>query len=118
MKDIAGVALDREVLVQGADERFVGVQDDTVVGDFGNCAARGNREHARSPAAPHRTVHFVAVDHRAAAPASAGNAFGRHRHDRIEIGPREGPVRPGTPGQLEERVLGVLDAGRFRDELL
>ena len=51
-------------------------------------------------------------------PRSARDAFRRHRHDRIEVRPRERAVRPGAADQLEQLVLGVLHARRFRDDLL
>ena len=47
LKDVAGRALDREVLVQRADERLVGIEHDAIVGDFGDGAARRLREQPR-----------------------------------------------------------------------
>ena len=54
LEDVAGVALDREVLVQRADERVVGLEHHAVVGDFRNRAARGQREQPRAAPAAHR----------------------------------------------------------------
>ena len=48
LEDVAGHALDREVLVQRADERVVGLEDDAVVGDLRDRAAgRDARAAAR-----------------------------------------------------------------------
>ena len=53
LKDVAGHALDGEVLVQRADERVVGLEDDAVVGDLGDGAAGGQREQPRAAPAAH-----------------------------------------------------------------
>ena len=42
LEDVAGHALDREVLVQRADERVVRLEHDAVVGDLGDRAAGGD----------------------------------------------------------------------------
>ena len=39
LKDVAGVALDGEVLVERADERVFGLEHDAIVRNFGNRAA-------------------------------------------------------------------------------
>ncbi len=49
-------ALDREVLVQRADERVVRLEDDAVVGDLGDRAAGGEREQPRAAPAAHAAV--------------------------------------------------------------
>ena len=54
LKDVAGLALDGEVLVERADERVVRLEDDAVVGDLGDGAARGLREQPRAAPAAHR----------------------------------------------------------------
>ena len=54
LKDVARHALDGEVLVQRADERVVGLEHDAIVGDFGNGAAGGEREHPRAAPAAQR----------------------------------------------------------------
>ena len=45
-EDVAGHRLDRPVLVDGADERVVGLGDDAVVAGLGDGAARGDRGEA------------------------------------------------------------------------
>ena len=54
LEDVAGVALDREVLVERADERVVGIEDDAVVGDLGDGAAGRLREQPRAAASADR----------------------------------------------------------------
>src|SRR5205085_8455953 len=51
LEDVAGVALDGEVFVERADEGVVALENDAVVGDLGDDAARGDGEHARAAAA-------------------------------------------------------------------
>ena len=85
LEDVAGVALDREVFVERADERVVRLEHDAVVGDLGDRAAGGEREHSRSAAAAHLAVHFVAMDERAAPPALRRESVGDHLHDRVEV---------------------------------
>ena len=53
LEDVAGVRLDREVLVQRADERVAGIEHDAVVGDFRDGAAGGEREQPRAAPAAH-----------------------------------------------------------------
>ena len=50
LEDVAGHALDREVLVEGADECIVRLEQHAIVGHFGNRSSRGNRQHSRSAA--------------------------------------------------------------------
>ena len=93
------VALDREVFVEGADERLIRIEDHPIVGHLGNRPSGGNRQHARPAAATHRAVHFVAVNHRGAASPPARDPFRRHRHHGIEVQPLERAIRPGAPDQ-------------------
>ena len=58
LEHVARLRLDREVLVERADERLSRLQDDAVVGDFGNRAARGDCASSRAPRRP-RTVAFT-----------------------------------------------------------
>ncbi len=51
LEDVARHALDGEVLVERADERVVRLEDDAVVGDLRDRAARGQREQPRAAAA-------------------------------------------------------------------
>ena len=70
-------ALDGEVLVERADERLLRLEHDPVVGDLGDRAAGGDREHARAAAAADGAVHFVAMQQRAAASALASRILPR-----------------------------------------
>ena len=65
LEDVAGEALDREVLVDRADELVRGLQHDVVVGVVGNRAAGGERREPRAAPAAQHAVDRVAVDVRA-----------------------------------------------------
>ena len=61
-KDVAGVALDREVLVERADDRAVLiVGDDAIVGDLGNGAAAGDGGQPGALAGVQPAIDAVAV---------------------------------------------------------
>ena len=70
-KDVAGQALDGEILVDRADERFLGLGDDAILGRFGNRAAGGDRRQPRAAAGPQAAVDQVAVQVGAALACSA-----------------------------------------------
>ena len=55
LEDVAGHALDGEILVDGADERLVRLEDDAIVRDLRNRAARCLREEAGAAAAAQRS---------------------------------------------------------------
>ena len=118
LKDVAGVALDGEVLVQRADEQLLGLEHDAIVGVVGNRAARGDRGQARRPPPPQLRVHFVAMHQRAAPAAPGREALGEHAHDGVELRARKRAVRPGLPDEIEQAILGPLLAGGLGDQLL
>ena len=68
LEDVAGEALDREVLVDGADDLVGRLQHDLVVGGVGDRAAGGERREARAAASAQHAVHRVAMDVRGAVP--------------------------------------------------
>ena len=118
LKDVARHRLDREVLVQGADERVARIDDDPVVRDLGDRAARGLREQPRAAAAAHQAVDFVAMDQRGAAAAPRREAVRRHREHGVEVASLEVAIRPRAAHEREQLVFGVLAAARFGDDLL
>ena len=91
LKDVAGRALDREVLVERADEGVLGIENDAVVGDLGNRAARRDGQAARAAPAAQSSVDFVAMHQRRAAAALRGESFRSHPHDRVELGRAPAP---------------------------
>ena len=81
LEHVAGQALDREVLVDRADD--VALAAPAPPGSRrcrGSCRRRSARSAARRAAAQH-AVHGVAVDQRAAPAAPGAEALGQHAHD-------------------------------------
>ena len=107
LEDVPGVALDGEVLVQRADERLPGIQEDPIVGDLGDGSARRLREQSCASPAANSSVHLIAMQKRGTPASSCRESLGGHRHDGIEIGALEGAVRPRPARQLEEIRLRV-----------
>src|SRR5262249_57179835 len=79
LKDVAGVALDGEVFVQRADERIARIEDDAIVGDFGDRAARRDREQPRAAPRAHAPVDLVAMHERPAPTAPRRESLAGHR---------------------------------------
>ena len=101
LEDVAGHALDREILVHGADEMVLGLEQHLIVGVVRDRAA--GRQGGKPGAAP-------------AAPR--GEAFRQHAHHRREILPRQRAVGRGTAHERVELVLVPFARGHFGDDLL
>ena len=71
LEDVAGHALDGEVLVDRADDLALRLQQHLVVGVVGDGAARGERGQPRAAPAAQHAVDGVVVDQRAAPAAPA-----------------------------------------------
>ena len=104
-EDVAGHALDGEILVHGSHRHALRLGHHQVLGGVRDGAARENGGHARAAASAHAPVHGIAMQVRAGAPARSGDAFGQGFEDRVEIRAREGPVGPGAAHEGEQVVL-------------
>ena len=107
LEHVAAARLDRPVLVDGADERPLGLEANLVVGRVRDCASRQKRRQFRA-ARPHQApLHAVPVQQRPPAPRV-------QCHDAVEIGARKIAIGPRAPRQIEEAVLrpGLDGAGR------
>ena len=118
LKHVAAQALDRKILVQRADERVGGVEDDAVVGDLRNRAARRDRQHAHAAAGMQPAVHLVAVKECGPASAIGREPVSGHGHDGIEGRASEIAERPGPPDEVEQFVVSVGPGGGLSDDLL
>ena len=115
---VAGQALDREILVERADHRLVGLGQHEVLRVVGNRAARRNRRQPRAAPAAHDAVHAIAMEKRTAAAALGADALRQHVDDRVEIGARQIAIAVGAAHQREEIVfLPVLGRGHRHDLL-
>ena len=115
LEDVAGVALDREVLVERADEGVVRIEDDAVVGDLGDRAAGGDAPAVRAPRRPRsRALTSSRWTQRARRPRlvakpSAASPTTASKLERASVA-----IRPGAADQREQLVFAVVAARRFR----
>ncbi len=114
LEHVAGHALDGEVLVDAADDVVLGLQHHLIVGGVGDRAAGGQRRRPRPAPAPQHMVDGVVMNERAAPAPARGEAVGQHLHDRIEIGARQLPIRPGAAQAFVELPLPANPARRSR----
>ncbi len=72
LKHVARVALDREVFVQRPDKGVFRLQHHAIVGDFRNCATRGECEHPGAAPPLEYGVHLISMHERRASSAFRG----------------------------------------------
>ena len=118
LEDVALQALDGEILVERADERAGGLEDDLVVRVVGNGAAAGDRGQARALARAQPLVHGVAVQIGAASAAPRAEAFGEHAHDGVEVRAREIAIRPRARTSANSSSSPYSRADDLGDDLL
>ncbi len=113
-EDVARHRLGRPVLVDGADEGVVGVEQHPIVAQLGDGTATGERRHAGASPAPQPAVLDIVVDPvRSHAPPGA-YAFGDHGETGVEVLTRQRPERMGPahePVELVDRPLLGRDLG-------
>ena len=97
LEDVAGQALDGEILVDRADDLVLRLEHHLVVGGVGNRAAGGQRGQPRAAPAAQHAVDRVAMNERAAPAAAGGEAVGQHAHDGVELLARQLAIGPGAP---------------------
>ena len=118
LKDVARGALDREVLIERADDRVVRIEDDAIIGDLGDGAARRLGEQPRATASANGGVDLVAVHQGRAAAAAGGKALGRHLQHAVERRAIEVAIGPRARHQREEIVFRAVAACGLGDDLL
>ena len=85
LEDVAGHALDGEILVHGADEMVLRLEQHLIVRVVGDGAARCQRgEPCTAPAAQH-AIDGVMVDQGTAPAAAGAEAVGEHADDGCKI---------------------------------
>ncbi len=108
LEHVAGQALDREVLVDGADHLRLRLEHDRVIGRVGNRSTRGDsRQRGAAPPAQH-AVDGIAMQMGAAAPAPGVKAVGQHSNHLGELLVRELAEWGSAPHALEQRLLAPL----------
>ena len=117
-EDVPRHALDREILVDGADGRPLGFGNNEIVRVVRNGAAGRDRGQTGAAPPPHDTVHPVTVQIRPRAAALGRDAVRQHRQHGVELRARQLAVRERTADQLEQIVLRPRLVGRGGHELL
>ena len=117
-EDVAGVALDREVFVDRADEGAVRLLDDAEVAGFGNHAAVEQRGQAGGASRAQHLVDAVAMDQRTRASAALADAGGEHLDGRFVGLAVEFAVGRGVPELVVKIALIGGLGGDLGDDLL
>ena len=118
LEHVARHALDGEILVDGADDGVLGLEQHLVVGGVGDRPAGGQRRRPRAPAAAQDAVDGVAMDQRAAPALTRRKTLRQHPDDRVELLPRQIAERPGAPQAVEQFRLRPVLRGDLGDDLL
>src|SRR5262249_2878251 len=118
LEDVAGHALDGEILVDRADELVLRLQEHAIVGIIGNRTPGGQRGEPRAAASAQLVVDGVVMDERAPAAATRGEAFAQHRDEAGEILARGGAIGPGATEEREQLILVALARSNLGDDLL
>ena len=116
--DVAGVGLDGEVLVEGADDGFGGQGDDVVERGLGDGSAGGDGRQARASAGAEAMVDLVAVEVGSEASALGTDAVAEHGEDFVKGFAGEIAVVAGAADEGEEVVFGPFVGGAGGDDLL
>lgn len=118
LEDVAGHALDREILVHRAHDDRLRLQHHLVVGGVGDGPAGGQRGEPRAAPRAQLAVHRVAMDVGRARALPRGEALGQHAHHRVEFAAGELAVGMRAAHQRVQRVLVPLAAGHLGHDLL
>ena len=117
-EDVARHRLDGPVLVDGADERVVGLGDDAVVAGLGDGAAGGDGGEARALAPAQLAVDRVVVHVRAARAATGRDAVAHEVDDLVELRAGHVGVGRGAPDEGEQVVGAPFLRADLGDDLL
>ena len=118
LEHVSRHALDGEVLVHGADEGSLGLQQDSIVRRFRNGTARSQGQHPGTAPAAKSLIYSVIVNQRSATPAPGGESLGDHLDDLVELLASKLTVGIGATHQFEEITGGPVLRCRFRHDLL
>src|SRR5579883_1663226 len=118
LEDIARHALDGEILMHGADELVLGLQEHAIIGVIRNRTARGDRSKSRAAPAAQNAVDGVVMDESSAPPPPRAEPFGKHANHSREIGTREIAVGPGPAHEVKKLVIAPFARGNLGRDLL
>ena len=118
LEHVAGHALDREVLVDAADDDRLRLQQHDVVADIRDGATRRDRGEACALAPAQPAMHGVAMQVGGTLAVAGAEAVGQHPHHLVEVLACQLRIRLCAPHQGEQRVLVPLARRHFRHDLL
>ena len=116
--NVAAEAFDGEVFVNRADDGAFRLSKDGVERVVWNCAAACDRGEAAAAATTHASIDAIAMEVRAVASATSGDAFGEHFDDRVKLRAFEIAVGIGAADARVEIVFLPILGGTHRDNLL
>ncbi len=116
--DVAGIALDREVLVNGADDDLFRLRDDGEHRRIGDGAAAGDGGQTRSATSAQTTVDHVAKEIRSITAALGSDTLRQHLQNAVVLFALQVAIRIGTAHTVEELVLIPILASAHGDDLL
>ena len=113
--DVAAQALDRKVLIHGADHYSCGLRNHRIKRRLGNGSGIGDRRDPASAPSAHASAHLVAMQVSAVTPATRGDAVGKHGQYGLEIRARKITIRVGAANQIVKSLfIPILtSAGRY-----
>ena len=117
-EDVAGPALYRPLLVDGADLDLVGFGHDPEVAELGDGPARGQRGQPGAAAPLDGSVHPVPVQVVGATAAAGADPLGQQVGDVLEVLGGQVAERRRPPGQAEQLAFGPGFGGRLGHHLL
>ena len=118
LEDVAGEALDREILVHAADDVVLRLQQNLKVGVVRDRPARGQGGEPRPAPPAQHVVDGVVVDERAAPAAARAEAFRQHGDNSREILARQRAIGPRAADQREQLVLAPFLRRHLGHDLL
>ena len=118
LEDVAGHALDREILVDRADYLILGLEQHLIVRIVRDRAAGGQRGQPSAAPAAQLMVHRIIVNESPPPAAARAEPVGQHRHHRGEILARQRAVRPSAAHERVEVGLVPFLRRDFGDDLL
>src|SRR5690606_4452463 len=118
LKDVAWHAFDSEILVQGADEDTLRLEDDSIVRIIRDCASRGDRDRTRALSWLPPTLNSIIVNPRSSALNPMRDARAQHLHDLVKGLERHVAIRMGSAKAFKQRLLVPFFCRDFGDDLL
>ncbi len=116
--DVAGMGLDGEILIEGADDGFLRQGNDVEERGLGDGSAGGDGGQARTSPGAEAVIDLVAVEVGSEASALGADAFAEHDENLVKGFAGEVAVVAGAADEGEELVFIPFVGGAGGDDLL